>query len=281
MAQLFETCFRMDPGFDFVLMTSGGIVASIVTYYIRPDPFKKPERLKNKQYKLTLVEWLLISALIIVTLTNIVLRFIKGVPYWLVQPCHLASFLLIYVVIFAEHDTNLFHYYYYSVWMPVIGLLSPPNASWFTWWWEPHNFYVHHLLLLGIAYYYLFINHRFHPHLDTASAPPAHYMVDHITDASRRFKFFNHLFGYGVIYHTTFLTYLGLWLDEDFDAMRCRFGGGEIFGIHWREALMVLCYIASIIFVWIPDVIVHRTFKAKNKQLANKHQDSRSYQKMK
>ncbi|EFA76984.1 hypothetical protein PPL_09736 [Heterostelium album PN500] len=286
MATMFEDCFKMDKLHDFKLLTSLGVIATCISYYLRPKPYKIPDRLKSKTYRLSFVEHLLGATLILCIIANVGIRVAKGVPHWLCQPCHVLSFLLVYVIYYGDLDTRVFHYYFYSMWMPynisrnlilmfinmlsVIGLLSPPNASWFTWWWEPHVFYIHHVLLLAIPYYYLMINHRFHPHLITKTSSHSDYKVDHITNQKSRFRFFNHIFGFGVIYHAFFLANLGLYLDEDFDSLRCRFSGGEIFGIYWREALISLCYVASILFAWIPDHFAHKHFIKKSLKSSTK-----------
>ncbi|KYQ93548.1 hypothetical protein DLAC_06254 [Tieghemostelium lacteum] len=185
-------------------------------------------------------------------------RALKGVPHWLIQPCHVLSFLLIYVLLNTKNDARHFYYYFYSIWMPTVGLLSPPHASWFKWWWEPTLFYVHHAMLLLIPYYYLFFNHRFHSHFissKTTSGP--HYLVSSFQSLKKRVRYFIQVYASGLLYHSLVLGFASLYFEEDFDAMRCRFDGGEIFGNYWREFMIICAVILAMIVCKIPDIIAH------------------------
>eukprot|EP01133_Synstelium_polycarpum_P004957 gene4957-5761_t len=98
------------------------------------------------------------------------------------------------------------------------------------------------------------------PHWLTATSPATTLSFPMLTDRTLRYRFLKQMFAVGVMYHAYLLGPMGLALDEDFDSMRCRFSGGEIFGIFWREGLMGLCFTGSILVGWIPDMIAHKYF---------------------
>ncbi|EGG21896.1 hypothetical protein DFA_01782 [Cavenderia fasciculata] len=295
MGDVFETCFKMDAWHDFKVLGLHGLSWTAVSYLTRPKEYNLTTKKKKqvRSYSLTLGEWILFSILAACLLTNIYIRVAKGVPHWLWQPCHVLSAVLMYVMLFSGRDPRYFYSYFYSMWMPLVGFVSPPNETWFLWWWEIYVFYVHHAILLVIPYYYLLYNHRFHQHLNSGKIhkreKSANYtrdssksslttdggsainklsiIIPHFTSKLERFKIFTHTFSHGIIYHAFFLGQMGILLDEDFDAMRCRFAGGEIFGIYWREALVAITYLASLLVSWLPDYLVHRHYRNKYTKL--------------
>eukprot|EP01132_Coremiostelium_polycephalum_P009243 gene9243-11324_t len=176
----------------------------------------------------------------------------------------------------------------------LIGALSPPHSSWFKWWWEIYVFYIHHAILTIVPFYYLYFNHRFRPHLsienyNTDNGQPLSTDLNvpyYLKSTGGRTRFFFHSMTYGLIYHCTVLGFLGLYLNEDFDAMRCRFSGGEILGIWWREVMITGSAILGLVYLLLPEITSNYYFSRKlEKQLIakktnlNNTDNSKSYSK--
>ncbi|EGC39181.1 hypothetical protein DICPUDRAFT_148075 [Dictyostelium purpureum] len=264
MSSFVDTCFKLSKTHDYTFFTVHTLFW-LIGHYLLSDN-KKPIESKNNgpknkklpPYKLTKIEKIFATIMISVTIINILLRISKGVPHWLIQPCHVLSVILICVLLDKNSSSNLFYLYFYTLWMPVFGLLAVPDDSWFYYSWEPFVFYLHHYTMVLIPFYYLIFNHRFHAHFKSkTSLSYEHYFNPKLSSFKNRIKLFVQIFILGMLYHTVVLGFGGLLLDEDFNSMRCRFPGGEMLGIWWREALSVGGLIVGILVAMIPDTIFH------------------------
>ncbi|KAN0041994.1 hypothetical protein ACTFIV_004550 [Dictyostelium citrinum] len=292
MSNFVDTCFKLSEGHDFVVFTLHTIVWGTILHLMnRNDPIKLQQKQQQKQqnnkktipppppppppppYKLKPFEILFLGIMITVTFINIVLRFIKGVPIWLLQPCHVLSALLIYIISNKKSDSNIFYLYFYNLWMPLVGILAVPDDSWFYYSWEPLVFYLHHYAMLIIPFYYMFFNHRFHAHFKSStSLPIEHYGNIRLSTLKNRLRLFVQVFTIGMLYHSLVLGYGGILLNEDLNSMKCRFTGGEMFGIYWREFLTIGGWILGWLVAVLPDTLIHYFFSiSKNNSTTKKN----------
>ncbi|KAM9990887.1 hypothetical protein ACTFIY_006918 [Dictyostelium cf. discoideum] len=281
MSNFVDTCFKLSEGHDFVVFTFHSIVWGTLLHLMnRSDPIKLQEKQQRQQqqnninkksksnphtYKLKPFEILFLGIMVTVTLINIVLRFVKGVPIWLLQPCHVLSALLIYIISNKKSDSNIFYLYFYNLWMPLVGVLAVPDDNWFYYSWEPMVFYLHHYAMLIIPFYYMLFNHRFHAHFKSStSLPIEHYGNIRLSTLKNRLRLFVQVFTIGMLYHSLVLGYGGILLNEDLNSMKCRFAGGEIFGIYWREFLTIGGWILGWLVAVLPDTLIHYFLNSKN-----------------
>ncbi|KAK5580450.1 hypothetical protein RB653_000467 [Dictyostelium firmibasis] len=282
MSSFVDTCFKLSEGHDFVVFSIHSIVWGTLLHLLnRSDPIKlqqkqqqqQQQQINNKKtntispiYKLKPFEFLFLGIMVTVTFINIVLRFIKGVPIWLLQPCHVLSGLLIYIISNKKSDSNIFYLYFYNLWMPLVGILAVPDDSWFYYSWEPFIFYLHHWAMLIVPFYYMFFNHRFHAHFKSSTSLPMEYNGNiRLSTLKNRLRLFVQVFTIGMLYHSLVLGYGGILLNEDLNSMKCRFAGGEIFGIHWREALTIGGWILGWLVAVLPDTLIHCLYYSNKK----------------
>ncbi|KAF2073797.1 hypothetical protein CYY_004891 [Polysphondylium violaceum] len=282
-----DNCFKMSVTYDILHYTTHSLFYAGVYYLVKPtesevkrekeqeETLKKLEA-KKAQYKLTVFEYLLAFLLASVLLINIGVRLAKNVPHWLFQPCHVLTALFIYVILNPKSNAKGFYLFFYSLWMPFYGLAAAPHPSWFLWWFEEPVFYIHHYAIVFLPYYYLFLNHRFHPHFtvgnhSTFSRKSGEHVIDRLSVFSGRLRHYLSVQCVALLYHSGFLGFLGLLLNEDFDSMRCRFAGGEMFGIWWREALILAgVWIVGFALSLLPEIIAHLIYHRPSKNVNTK-----------
>lgn len=122
----------------------------------------------------------------------------------MLQPCHLLTATLIYVISSKKNNTVLFLVYYYIVWMPLLGLLFS-DSSWYNSTYELLLFNIQHVIMIALPWYYSF-NGRF----DRSGVSHfASFVVAVCTS----------------MFYCTFLIWVSYAYDEDFCGTKCRFPG--------------------------------------------------------
>jgi len=277
-----DNCFKMSVTYDVLHYTTHSLIYGGIYYLAKPHHTETEKekhqhlqmKSKKNHYKLTIFEYLLAFTLATLLLINIAVRLVKGVPSWLFQPCHVLTAILLYVILNPQSNSKGFYLFFYSLWMPLYGLAAAPHPSWFQWWFELPVFYIHHYVIVLLPYYYLFVNHRFHPHFTSSSAMVSRgtqSVIQRFTHFTGRFRHYLTVQCIALVYHSGFLGFLGLYLNEDFDSMRCRFAGGEMFGIWWREALILAgVLIVGMTLSVIPEFIAHFIFHKPPTKSTNK-----------
>jgi len=222
-----------------VIATVGQILlwAPLIIYLEKRK--KKHNTVQKPQvvYKLTLMDHLLGALLSGFMLMNIVLRIQRGVLHWLVQPCHILTLMLIYIIYSTKNNPNRFTFILYSNWMPVLGLIFY-DPNWYYYFYELPMFHFQHILMIVIPWYYVWTQ-RFQKSFNP----------------NRRALYIQAV-GASMLYHAIVLIWMSQIYNEDFSGMKCRFPGGEFAGIYWRELQVVLGGILCAIFGIIPEFII-------------------------
>jgi len=209
------------------------------------DGISKDKNTPKKNYKLTVVDHILGLTLIFCTFVNIYVRFERNVPHWLLQPCHILTVLLIYLIYNTNNDPRIFTFYLYSAWMPFLGIAFY-DKSWYVYFFEETLFLIQHALMIVIPWYYLMTN-RF---------------PDHPKTKFNRHHLFWTAFGVSMLYHCLVLIWASFYFNEDFSGMKCRFPGGEFAGTWFREIMVLFSVVLSFIFGILPELL----FRKKGKQ---------------
>jgi len=220
-----------------------------------PSKRKSPKNARNgrmeigakedpNEYELTIVDKCIGALLCFFMISNIFTRFTRGVPHWMVQPCHLLTMLLIYLVYSKKNSADLFTFYLYCNWMPFLGLAFY-DASWYVYFYELPMFHLQHVLMIIIPWYYVFTKR---------------FQVTH--NPNRKYIYLQAV-GSAMMYHAVVLVWTSHFANEDFSGMKCRFPGGEFTGLFWREFQIVLGCILSILFGIIPEIIILALFSSK------------------
>eukprot|EP01113_Clastostelium_recurvatum_P036975 TRINITY_DN5360_c0_g1_i4.p1 TRINITY_DN5360_c0_g1~~TRINITY_DN5360_c0_g1_i4.p1 ORF type:complete len:327 (-),score=47.39 TRINITY_DN5360_c0_g1_i4:70-1023(-) len=211
----------------------------------------KPPHDADVKYSLTMVDHIFGALTILVAFVNMAVRAVRGVAYWVVQPCHVLTFALIYIIYSKESRITPFRYFLYFSWMPVVGLFNA-DYSWFSYDFEVPLFYIHHLLVTIVPFYYLFTR-RFHT--DLLVFDPAH--SHKYTTGKGRVCFFLNAVAWASIYHVWVLVWFGWYMNEDFNGMRCvpPIPILTAMGPHWREGMFAGATLLSIIMGLLPEAL--------------------------
>jgi len=243
----------------FLVGTQSVIWWSVFRRSYKSDPFNETKKKKRipRQPGLTVIDHIIGALLIFTLIITIIQRWNRDVVHWLLQPCHIMTTFLIFVVYDSSNDIRKFKMYLYTVWMPWFGILFG-DLSFYDRFGEVEMFWLQHVLLTGVPFYYLF-NKRFHQDDDF-----------HHED---NWKYFLFGFSISMMYHIYVLLFAGRLFNTDYDSMSCPPVGLDKFvGKFWREAAMVASFILAFIFSYLPELFVgyfHKFFKNEKKNNEN------------
>jgi len=218
-----------------------------VVFYFTIDT-KKRAHVTNK-YKLNTIDYILGLLVFGCFALNMVVRYIRGVIHWAIQPCHPLTFLLATVIFDPQSRILPFRYYFYFMWMPFFGLVNA-DYSWFTYSFEIPLFYIHHALLLLVPYYYLFTRRY---HTDDVVFHPEH--SENYLSWKGRLSFLLKVYGICMLYHCYVLIWSGNYFDEDFNGMKCLPSALSFSGAHWREVMAAIGLAVIFILSFIPESV--------------------------
>jgi len=202
---------------------------------------KKISKLSKESHKMTIMDHILGGMMVFFMILNTFTRFGRGVPHWLVQPCHILTLMLIYIIYDKKNNPDVFTFVLYCNWMPVLGLLFY-DPNWYYYFYELPLFHLQHVLMVIVPWYYVW-NGRFQTHFNP-----------------NRIFIYGQAVGLAMLYHAIILVWISQIYNEDFSGMKCRFPGGEFAGRYWREVQVVLGAILAILFGIIPEIIILKIF---------------------
>jgi len=208
----------------------------------------------HKKHELTWVDHALGLALIVLLIHNIGIRFTRGVAHWNLQPCHLLTTLFIITIYHPDNSPQRFLFYFYSVWMPLLGLLFS-DPGWYVFSYEQPMFNIQHILMVVAPWYYVYTGR---------------YDLEKVS----RTKTFIFAASICMLY-CIFLIWVAFHYQEDFCAMRCRPTILDGLGTWWREAMLPLVPILCFLFGPLPDLAMawlspHEHVKVKSPSIAKK-----------